>query len=38
MTANVCISLDKGRYYETRTGYRLAMIHCTCSSNLQIEL
>jgi len=38
MTANVIISLNKGDFYETRTAYRMALIHSTCSSNLQSEL
>jgi len=38
MTANVSGSLNKGDFYETRTAYCLALIHFSCSSNLQSEL
>jgi len=30
--------LNKEDFYQTRTAYRLAMIHFTCSSNLQCDL
>jgi len=38
MTANVSTLLNKGVFYETHIAYRLALIHSTCSSNLQSEL
>jgi len=32
------VPLKKGDLYETHIVYRLALIHSTCSSNLQSEL
>ena len=38
MTAKVTITVEERRFYETHIAYRLALIHSTCSSNLQPEL
>jgi len=38
MTANVTTTVEERRFYETHIAYRLALIHSTCSSNLQSEL
>jgi len=32
------VPLKKGDFYEIHITYRLALIHSTCSSNLQTEL